>query len=97
MAEPFIEILNPVAATTTDEHAPLPPPSALDGKTLVLLDNRHPNVSPLMARLQELFGAQTALGNILPRVKPSFSRPCPPALLDELAERAQVAVTGVGT
>ena len=97
MSERSIEILSPVAAATTDQDAPLSPPAALAGKTLALLDNRHPNVTPLLARLGELLSAHTAVASILPRVKPSFSRPCPPDLLDELAERAQVIVTGVGT
>ena len=97
MAEGYIEILSPVAAEVADVAEPVPGVALLGGKTLALLDNRHPGVAQLMARLRELFGERSDVASILPRVKPSLSRPAPPELLDELVERAQVVVTGVGT
>ena len=97
MAEGYIEILSPVAEEVADVAEPVPGVALLGGKTLALLDNRHPGVAQLMARLRELFGERSDVASILPRVKPSLSRPAPPELLDELVERAQVVVTGVGT
>ncbi len=97
MGESYIEILSPIALPATSAAMPLPGVASLAGKTLALLDNRHPNVTPLFQRLRELFAARGEAASILSRVKPSFSRPCPQDLLDELAEHAQLVVTGVGT
>jgi hypothetical protein len=97
VAESYIEILSPVAAEVADVAEPVPGVTSLGGKTVALLDNRHPNVAPLMARLRELFEERGEVASVLPRAKPSFSRPSPPELIDELVERAQVIITGVGT
>ena len=97
MARRSIEILSPVAAAAPELSEPVPGVESLAGKTLALLDNRHPGAASVMARLCELFRERTRVGQILERAKPSLSRPCPPELVDELVERAQVVVTGVGT
>jgi hypothetical protein len=69
---------------------------SLDGVTLGLLGNTKLNADEVLEALGDLLGTQFSLESVVMRTKPTFSRPAPEELINELVEKCDVVITGVG-
>jgi hypothetical protein len=88
-----MEILSPVWPTATAPRPAKKRPDRLQGTTIALVDD---NLDiPFTTHLETLL-VERAGAKVRRLVKPSGTAPSPPALIDEAADMAAVAVVGVG-
>jgi hypothetical protein len=85
-------VLDPTAQPVSARAHLAPRLADLAGRTVGFLDNGKPNSDRFLA----LLGAPDTVAATLPRRKPSIGRLAPPDLVDELADRCDLVVTGVG-
>ena len=69
-----------------------PRPSSLDGKVITLLDISKAKGDHLLDRLEELLRERTRPKAIIRRRKPTFARPAPDALREEIARETDVLI-----
>jgi hypothetical protein len=70
--------------------------TSLDGARLGLLGNSKLNADAILAAIGDLLSERYAIETILARTKPSFSHPAPPEIMDEIVEKCDVVIAGVG-
>jgi hypothetical protein len=88
-----IEFLSPVWPTSSPPRPPKRRPPRLQGARVVLLDD---NLDvAFTTHLEALLAGRTG-ASVRRLVKPSGTAPSPPALIEEAARDADVAVVGVG-
>jgi hypothetical protein len=80
---------------TKFELAPRKYPT-LDGLRLGLLGNSKLNADNVLNALGDLLGERYKLSQTVHLTKPSFSRPAPDELFDEMVENCDVVIAGVG-
>jgi hypothetical protein len=68
----------------------------LDGARLGLLGNTKLNADAVLAAIGDLLGERYALESIVARTKPTFSRPAEDGMVDEMVEKCDVVIAGVG-
>jgi hypothetical protein len=89
-----ITILDPTSAARPGAH-PIPGPvETLRGKVVAILNNRWKSMDLVAERFEAALRRDHGVADVLQRVIP-ISAPAPPALLDEVAARAAVAVVGL--
>lgn len=86
----MIEILDPTAEQAPETRPRANRPSDLSGATVALLDISKPRGSILLDRFE---GRLQSLGATVRRYrKPTFSKPAPPDLRAEIAERCGAVI-----
>lgn len=85
------ELVSPFDASTTDPHAPAPRLATLNGKRLVLLSISKPKSAEFLDALESVLSVNH--GAIVERrQKPTFTRPAPMALVDEITEISDAVI-----
>ena len=69
-----------------------PRPSTLDGKVITLLDISKAKGDHLLDRIEELLRERAKPKAIVRKKKPTFARPAPPALREEIARDTDVLI-----
>jgi hypothetical protein len=69
-----------------------PRPSSLDGKVITLLDISKAKGDHLLDRLEELLTERAKPKAILRKKKPTFARPAPDALRQEILDGSDVVI-----
>jgi hypothetical protein len=69
-----------------------PRPASLDGKVVTLLDISKAKGDHLLDRLEELLRERTQARTIVRRKKPTFARPAPEALRQEIVGATDVLI-----
>ncbi len=86
-------LLDPTAENAPAQRARLPRPDSLDGKVVGLLDISKPRGNVFLDRMEEQLAA---LGVTVKRYsKPTFTRPAPTALKQQIAGEVDVLVEGL--
>lgn len=86
-------LLDPTAENAPAQRARLPRPDSLDGKVVGLLDISKPRGNVFLDRIEEQLAA---LGITVNRYsKPTFTRPAPTALKQQIAAEVDVLVEGL--
>ncbi|OFE11360.1 hypothetical protein PHACT_12445 [Pseudohongiella acticola] len=86
-------LLDPTAETAPAQRARLARPGSLDGKVVGLLDISKPRGNVFLDRIEEQLAA---LGITVNRYsKPTFTRPAPTALKQQMAAEVDVLVEGL--
>jgi hypothetical protein len=90
-------ILSP-EGTSHAKHRQLAPRrfKSLDGVRLGLLGNSKLNADAVLLAIGDLLKEKYAVQSVFMRSKPSFSKPAPDELIDEIIQNADVVLTGVG-
>ncbi len=70
-------------------------PATLDGKVITLLDISKAKGDHLLDRIEELLRERTAPKAILRRKKPTFARPAPDDLRQQILKESDVVVEGL--
>jgi hypothetical protein len=70
--------------------------TTLDGVRLGLLGNSKLNADNVLDAIGDLLKERYALKSVFVRSKPSFGKPAPDDIVDEMVDNADVIVTGVG-
>ena len=79
-----ITIVNPMNETVLEAAAPAPRLTGLMGKTVALLDISKPGGSVFLDRIEQLLKSRYGVSRVIRAMKPSFAKPAPPAVLEEL-------------
>jgi hypothetical protein len=90
-------ILSPEGSSTEKHHQLAPRRfQTLDGVRLGLLGNSKLNADAVLLAVGDLLRERYAIDSVFVRSKPTFSKPAPDDLADEVMRNADVIVTGVG-
>jgi hypothetical protein len=68
----------------------------LDGVRLGLLGNSKLNADEVLAAIGDLLAERYALKSVFVRSKPSFGKPAPDDVVEEMLQNADVVLAGVG-
>ena len=90
---PFIDPTRGGAKTKLNRA---PRPIDLAGKVVGLLDNTKEQADVILETIGEDLRKRYGVADVIIRRKEFFSRPAKPELLDDMAEKVQVAVAAVG-
>ena len=88
-----MRIVNPVGTSAAQSKSLAARPSSLEGVTIALLDNSKPNAAVLLERAAALLRERTGARAVMAYCKPAASMGATPALLQEIAATARVALT----
>jgi hypothetical protein len=90
-------ILSP-EGTSHAKHRQLAPRrfKSLDGVRIGLLGNSKLNADAVLLAIADLLKEKYAVQSVFMRSKPTFSKPAPDELIDEVIQNADVVLTGVG-
>lgn len=69
---------------------------SLDGVRLGLLGNSKLNADAVLLALGDLLQERYALKSVFVRSKPSFGKPAPDNIVQEMVDNSDVIITGVG-
>ena len=89
-----IRILSPEGNVGTRVVGLAPSPDGLAGRRLAVLDNGKPGAAGLLSRIAERLAERAGAEFIGVRRKRTAATPCEDALIDELAEGADLVLTG---
>ncbi len=90
-------ILSPQGTSHTKQHRLAPRRfTSLDGVRLGLLGNSKLNADAVLLAIGDLLKEHYAIDSVIVRSKPTFSKPAPDEIVEELIRGADVIVTGVG-
>lgn len=95
MFEAMIDPTGGPAATATGPHLAARP-DRLDGLVVGLVANPKKNAEPFLDAVGELLAAEHGTADVVRTRKTSITDPIPPATLDELVQRCDVVLIGVG-
>jgi hypothetical protein len=90
---PFID---PTAGSGKAKIALAPRPMDLAGKTVGLLDNTKEQGELILETIGEALRERHGVARVITRRKEHYSKPATDALIDEMAQEAQVAIAAVG-
>jgi hypothetical protein len=85
------EYLDPTDSVAVP-RATAPRPSSLDGKVVTLLDISKAKGDHLLDRLDELLRERTGVKTLVRKKKPTFARPAPEPLRDEIVRGSDVLI-----
>jgi len=90
-------ILSPEGSSTAKQHHVAPRRfTTLDGRRLGLLGNSKLNADAVLLALGDLLKEQYAIESVFMRSKPTFSKPAPEELVEEMMANSDLVITGVG-
>ncbi len=90
---PFID---PTRGGSRTKLQRTPRPMDLAGKVVGLLDNTKEQADIILAAVGEDLRQRYGVADVVIRRKEFFSKPAKPELLDEMAQKVQVAIAAVG-
>lgn len=88
-------LLNPTSQGDAAEKYLAPRIDNLDGKVLGLLDITKNGSEIFLDRIEELIRSRFDIADVVRVKKPTFSRPAPIELLNNLAERVDFVIEGL--
>ena len=90
-------ILSPEGTSHAKQHRLAPRRfTTLDGVRLGLLGNSKLNADAVLLAVGDLLKERYAVESVFMRSKPTFSKPAPDELIDEVIQNSDVVLTGVG-
>jgi hypothetical protein len=89
-------VYNPTATCYHEPKAKSVTLRTLSGKTIGFIDNAKPNFNYLVDDLAELLVSRYGAAEVIKRAKRGAAMPAPQPIVDELAERCDLVITGSG-
>lgn len=91
-----LRMLDPRADVLLENHPLAPALDGLDGKVIGILDNGQANSSPMFHELARILAEDLGVAEVVVRKKPTHMQGAPEAMIDELVERCDAVITGLG-
>ena len=91
-----MNLLDPSGRKAAEQGTLASRKGSLDGATVGLLNSTKRNSDILLAAIGMELREQYGVKEVVERAKPTFSLPVPSALADELAEKCDYVIAGVG-
>ena len=79
-----ITLVNPLDETIREQRKVAPRLDTLSGKTVGLLDISKPGGSVFLDRLESLLRESYGVASVVRAMKPTFTKPAPEAVIDQL-------------
>jgi len=89
-----ITLIDPRGERPAENAEPAPRLTSLAGKTVALLDISKPGGSFFLDRLEQLLKERYQVAGVLRAMKPTFAKPAPPGVLDQI-RAANAVVEGL--
>ena len=90
---PFID---PTRGSAKTQLTRAPRPMDLAGKVVGLLDNTKEQADVILATIGEALREKYGVADVIIRRKEYYSKPAKPELINEMANKVQVAIAAVG-
>ena len=88
-----MRIVDPIGTSAAETRPLAARPRTLEGVTIALLDNSKPNAGVLLERVGALLAARGGARAVRAWSKPGSSTGATPAVIEEIAAAARVALT----
>ncbi len=88
-----MRIVDPIGSSAVSARSLAARPRSLEGVTIALLDNSKPNAAVLLERVGALLAARGGASAVRAWSKPGASTGAAPAVIEEIAAAARVALT----
>lgn len=92
----ILEVFDPTVDPIPAHGVVAQRPRTLNGVALGLLANGKPNADLLLRMVHDVLADQFEFKTVVVRNKWNASRPCPPEIIQELADQCDVVITGNG-
>ena len=92
----MLKVLNPTAGPARGTRGVAPRPGSLDDKAVGVIWNGRAYGNLIIAEALDLLKQRHRIREVLFREKPFLGNVAPAPLLDEMAAKAHVVITGVG-
>lgn len=92
----FVELMDPRGKPQVGEGGISPRLAGLDGKVIGLLNNGKSNFHLFLSDLQELLAGEYPSIEVIHRTKPVVPRPVPKEMVQELVDKCDAIITGLG-
>lgn len=89
-------VFDPTDGPVAKAFAPAVRPASLAGKVIGILDNGKAKSDLLLHEIQDLLRSEAGVADVIMVRKPSAYRPAPDEQLDDLAQRADAVIAGIG-
>ena len=96
MTSETIEVLDPTVLPQKERTLLADRPETLNGSIVGLLANGKRNSEELLEHVYEILNEEHNLGVMIADNKGNASRPCPPELLQDMADKCDVVITASG-
>jgi len=96
MTSETIEVLDPTVLPQKESTLLADRPETLNGSIVGLLANGKRNSEELLEHVYEILNEEHNLGVMITDNKGNASRPCPPELLQDMADKCDVVITASG-
>jgi hypothetical protein len=94
--EKNIIILDPVSKPKITKISLNPRPKNIAGLRVAMVDNTKPNFSIFCDRLEELLISQYRVASVTRYRKPGRTEPVAQQIIDDIKEKCDIAITGLG-
>ena len=91
-----VKVLDPTVSSMSEKSAIADRPESLDGSTVGLLSNGKKNSEELLRCVYDILSKEHNLKKTLEYNKGNASRPCPPDILNDLAQECDIVITASG-
>ena len=96
MTSETIEVLDPTVLPQKESTLLADRPETLNGSIIGLLANGKRNSEELLEHVYEILNKEHNLGVMIADNKGNASRPCPPELLQDMADKCDIVITASG-
>ena len=96
MTSETIEVLDPTVLPQKESTLLADRPETLNGSIVGLLANGKRNSEELLEHVYEILNEEHNLGVMIADNKGNASRPCPPELLQDMADKCDIVITDSG-
>lgn len=96
MTSETIEVLDPTVSPQKESTLLADRPETLNGSIVGLLANGKRNSEELLEHVYEILNEEHNLGVMIADNKGNASRPCPPELLQDMADKCDIVITASG-
>ena len=79
-----ITLVNPMNEVAPSAAPPAPRLSALEGKTIALLDISKPGGSVFLDRIERLLKERYSVASVIREMKPTFAKPAPAGVIEKI-------------
>jgi len=93
---PTLRFLDPRATVNPQDRPLVPGLDSLEGKVIGIIDNGQSNSTAMFKELGKLIGAKYHAKEIVCRTKPTHMQGAPKSMMEEMLNRCDAIITGLG-
>jgi hypothetical protein len=91
-----LKFLDPRGSVNPEDRPPVPGLDTLEGKVIGIIDNGQSNSTTMFQELAQLIQQKFHPAQVIFRTKPTHMQGAPKALMEELVNRCDAVITGLG-